>query len=764
VSPASSPSALDREAVLALIRQHGDSYSKREIARDLRLAAHEKIELKELLHQLESDGVIERRGRRGYAIVGAIPKVSVVEFTDHDSDGELIGRLAGHAFDEGGPRVRLVEARSGRRGSRGGKRSDRGGGPAIGVGDRALARLTLTPDGEVEARIIKKLGHSAHRLLGVVIKDRGVARIDPIERGSRNAYALSPADASNYDDGDLVAFTTDTQRRHGMKVARVVEELGRSDGPHAATVMAIHQHGVPVGFSERELTEVDALQSATPNNREDLTPLPLITIDPADARDHDDAIWAAADDDPQNPGGWEVIVAIADVAAYVRPGTALDHGAETRGVSAYFPDRVTPMLPERISNDLCSLIDGEPRPCLAVRMVFDKDGDKRRHHFVRGWMRSAASLSYDQAQNAIDGKPDDIAGPLLDTVLRPLWSAYAAVRNARARRAPLEIDAPERRILLDDKGKVVDVVRRNRFDAHKLVEEFMIQANVAAAETLEKKRRTFIYRVHDEPSREKIEALADFLPQLGLKWTKGEKATPARFNALMTRAKTTENVDVVCEMVLRSQSQAIYTIENIGHFGLNLERYAHFTSPIRRYADLTVHRALIDALSFGDDGTSKEDEQRLAGVAQRISDYERRAMAAERDARDRYLSQFLADREGSVFAARITGVTRAGCFLRLKETGADGLAPISRLGDERFHHDAATQTLIGEETGGRYRLGRTVKARLVEATPISGGLLFDILSEPEPGPRPSRRGRGSRPPSGARKGFRGGRGPRGGKR
>jgi ribonuclease R len=519
--------------------------------------------------------------------------------------------------------------------------------------------------------------------------------------------------------------------------------IGRADGPHAATVLAAHAHGIEDGFADAEIKEVESLKPVTVKGREDLTKIPLITIDPEDARDHDDAVWAEADSSEGNKGGFTVIVAIADVAAYVRPGGALDRGAERRGVSTYFPDRVAPMLPERLSTDLCSLKENEPRPCLAVRMTFNAQGDKVRHRFVRGWMRSAAKLSYEQAQRAIDGEPDETAAPLLAPVLKPLWAAYKAVSAARERRNPLEIVAPERRILLDDAGRVREIVKRAPLDAHKLIEEFMIQANVSAAETLEKKKRTFIYRVHEEPAREKIDALTDFLPQVGLKWSKGERATTKRFNALLDRAAKSEHAEVVNEMVLRTQSQAVYSTENLGHFGLNLARYAHFTSPIRRYADLTVHRALIASLSLPDAADAEgEDEARLAGVAERISTAERRAMAAERDAADGYLSAYLADRVGAVFKARITGLNRAGCFVRLLETGAEGLAPASRLGEERFHHDARAQALVGERSGARYRLGRPVEVRLIEATPVSGGLLFDILTEPEKGDRPTRRGRG----------------------
>ncbi|MCG8443023.1 MAG: ribonuclease R, partial [Caulobacterales bacterium] len=486
---------LDRDAVLALIRENPGRCGKREIARALSLTASQKAELRTLLRDLEADGAIERRGRRGYVAADAVPKVSVVEFTGHDRDGELVGRVAGRELDETGPLIRLAA----------GSGDGRKGGPAVGVGDRALCRLSQAEDGVHEARVIKRFARQGRRSLGVARRVHGGVRIAPADRGQRQELAVVGADIGDVEDGDLVVFTIERERRHGLKTARIAEHVGRADAPHAATVLALHAHGVPVGFSELELAEAQAAAPMSRAGREDLTATPLITIDPEDARDHDDAVWAAPDADAKNPGGWVVIVAIADVAGYVRPCSALDRGAERRGNSVYFPDRVVPMLPERLSTDLCSLRANEERPCMAVRMIFAADGAKRSHRFARATMRSAAKLSYEQAQSAIDGKPDGAAEPLLEPVLKPLWGAYEAVAKARARRAPLEIDSPERRVRVDEAGKVVAIDRPPRLDAHKLIEEFMIQANVAAAETLESKRQPLLYRVHDGPAPEKID-------------------------------------------------------------------------------------------------------------------------------------------------------------------------------------------------------------------------------------------------------------------
>ena len=625
-------------------------------------------------------------------------------------------------------------------------RSERTAG-APGLGDRLLVRFERGEGGEVEARLIKRLGESARRILGVVRKARREVRVEPVDRRAKESLLIPDFEARDLKDGDLVLAQVggNAERRYGPKRGKVLEVVGREDDPRAASLIAIHAHGIPTGFSHEAAAEAEAAQPPTLKGRTDLRELPLITIDPPDARDHDDAVFAEPDADPRNSGGWIVWVAIADVAAYVRPDSALDTGAREKGNSVYFPDRVEPMLPERLSAGLCSLREGEPRACLAVRMVFDKDGRKRSHRFHRGLMRSAAKLAYEQAQAAIDGRPDDRSEPLMDRVLKPLFAAYATLKLGRDARSPLEIESAERRISFGVDGQIAQITPRAALPAHKLIEEFMIQANVCAAETLEQRRTPLIYRVHDTPSDEKVQSLVDFLSTLGIAWSKGQAPTTARFNQLLADTRGGPHADIVNEVVLRSQMQAIYDTDNIGHFGLNLARYAHFTSPIRRYADLIVHRALVRALGLGDDGLVDTDIARLKDTAERITMAERRAMAAERDATDRYVASFLADRVGAEFQGRITGVTRFGLFVRLNETGADGLVPISSLGSEYFHHDERAHALVGERTGGRWRLGREVDVRLKEATPITGGLLFEMLSEPEAGEAGAPRRRGPPP-------------------
>ncbi|HWE47957.1 MAG TPA: ribonuclease R [Caulobacteraceae bacterium] len=733
-----------KAALVRFLAEAGEA-EKADIARAFGLKGAERRALREMLRELEAEGALGRRGRKGFAPRGSLPPVGVADVVERDADGELYVRLS--KGEDDAPLARLAP-----------DRNERAGG-APGLGDRLLVRFEQGPEG-YEARMIKRLGQSAHRVLGVVRKSAREVRVEPVDRKSKESLLIAGAGGRDLKDGDLVLAQVGTaERRFGPKSGRVLEVVGREDEPRAASLIAIHAHGLPVGFSDDAEREAERADAPTLKGRTDLRDLPLITIDPPDARDHDDAVYAVRDDDPKNKDGWIVWVAIADVAAYVRAGSALDREAWEKGNSTYFPDRVEPMLPHRLSSGLCSLVEGENRACMAVRMAFDKSGRKIAHRFVRGLMRSAAKLSYEQAQRAIDERPDEKTEPLLGPILRPLWEAYACLKRGRDARSPLNIESAERRVVIGADGQVASITARESLEAHRLIEEMMIQANVSAAEMLEQKRTPLIYRIHDQPSAEKVQALTDFLGTLDIPWTKGAVLTTRRFNELLAQTRGGPNAEIVNEVVLRTQMQAQYNPDNIGHFGLNLHKYAHFTSPIRRYADLIVHRGLIRALGLGDDGLTDQDISKLADTAEHVTHSERRSMAAERDATDRYIAAFLQDRVGATFTGRITGVTRFGLFVRLSETGADGLVPVSRLGGEYFQHDDRTHALVGERTGARWTLGREVEVRLTEATPVTGGLLFEMLSDPAPAdpraprPRLGVRKRGG-PPPGVRRGKR----------
>ncbi len=721
---ARQPGLPSRDDILEFIRVAQVKPGKREIARAFSVKGGDRVALKQLLADMAGEGLLSGN-RKAFTERGTLPNVAVLEIVARDADGELVAEPA--VWDAGHgerPRVLVLASRG----------SARAGEPALGQGDRILARLTRLQETDVfgyryEAEPIKRLPKEKRRQLGIFrTRAKGGGVIDPVDRKDLKEWPIAPGDEGDAEDGDLVRFDLARSGRFGVPQARVVETLGNPQDQRKISLIAVHAHGIPDEFPQAVLTEVERLEAPKLAGRTDLRSLDLLTIDPVDARDHDDAVHAAPDTDAANRGGWVVHVAIADVAHYVRPGTRLDREAQLRGNSVYFPDRVVPMLPERISNDLCSLKEREERACLAVRMVFDRHGSKKSHAFLRGMMRSAVKLSYEEAQAAIDGRPSAKARPLLERALEPLWAAYAVLAAARERREPLDLDLPERKIVMDTSGRVERVVMPERLTAHRLIEEFMIQANVAAAEALEGKRAPVIYRVHDAPAKEKLVALREFLQSLDLKLPGAATLRAGDFNKVLQQAKALPVADLVNEVVLRSQSQAVYAAENLGHFGLNLHRYAHFTSPIRRYADLMVHRSLIRALSLGSNGMADDEAARLKDIAQSISDTERRAMAAERETTDRLIAGYLADRVGAEFAARISGVTRSGLFVRLADTGADGLVPAATIGDDYYRHHENAHALIGDRTGEAYRLGDAVRVRLVEAIPTAGALRFEMLS------------------------------------
>jgi ribonuclease R len=715
---------LTKEDILQFIRSSSANIGRREIARAFNIKGSDRIDLKRMLKELAADGLIAdaRRGMRKEAL----PKVAVIVVRAQNRNGDLVGSPLHWNDDEDGapPRILLEITR-------------RYEGPAIGIGDHVLARLREAGGDEDAgkdafaflASPIKRLPRDKPRQLGLLRKTGRGFVVESIDKKDLKEWPVLDGDMDGAEDGELVRFEIARDLRSHRPSARVTERIGHPKAEKAVSLIAIHNHGLRDRFGDDCMAELDNLPEAAMAHRDDLTRVPLITIDPEDAKDHDDAVWAAPDSDPANEGGSVVIVAIADVSFYVRPGTALDQEASLRGNSVYFPDRVVPMLPENLSNGLCSLHEGELRPCLAVRMVFDRSGKKLSHRFTRAMMRSVAKLSYTQAQAAIDGKPNAKTAPLLEPVLRPLWKVYTVLKEARDRRGPLDLDLPERKIVLDERGLVSKVIVPERLDAHRLIEEFMIQANVAAAEALESKKSPLIYRVHDAPSSEKLVALSEFLASIDINAPKTSFNRPGQFNRILEKAVGTEHEEILNEVILRSQAQAEYRPGNLGHFGLNLRRYAHFTSPIRRYADLIVHRALVSAFGLGEGGLSDAEKSKLGAIAEAISQSERKAMSAERETVDRLIAIHLAERVGEQFKARISGVTRFGLFVKLLDTGADGLVPIGTLGRDFYKHVENHHALVGERTGESFRLGDRVDVRLVEANPAAGALRFEMLSD-----------------------------------
>ncbi|MEL7131975.1 MAG: ribonuclease R [Pseudomonadota bacterium] len=689
--------------------------AKREIAKAFGIKGAARIDLKRLLKELEADGHLEKR-KKTYQDPDRLPPVSVLQVVAADGDGDLFARPMEWLGEGVEPKILVLP---------------RATDPALGPGDRILARLTLVKDDDhnYEARLIRRIGTNPRRILGVFRAGAEGGRIVPVDKGSDKEWSVPGGATHGAKDGELVeAEQSGPKGRIGLPRARIVDRLGDPSAPKAVSLIAIHEHGIPDAFPDDVIAEADAKKPAGLDGREDLRDLPLVTIDPSDARDHDDACYAHPDDDPKNKGGHIIWVAIADVAAYVTPGSALDREAKKRGNSTYFPDRVVPMLPDRLSGDLCSLHEGVPRACIAVRMQIDAQGEKIGHSFHRGLMRSPASLHYEEVQAAIDGTPGECTLPLLEPVLKPLYTAYAALVEARNRRQPLELDLPERQIILDDDGTVRSVAFKDRLDAHRLIEEFMVLANVAAAETLIAKKSPLLFRVHEEPSPDKLDNLRETAQAAGLNLAKGQVLKTAHLNRLLAQAKDTEDAELINISTLRSMTQAYYSPQNFGHFGLALRSYAHFTSPIRRYADLIVHRALISAHGWGKDGLTPEDTEHLDKTGTHISDTERRSMVAERDTTDRYLAAYLSERVGDELEGRVAGIAKFGIFVKLDDSGADGLVPMRSIGAEYFHFDREANTLMGSDTGMIISLGQRATVRLAEAVPVTGGIALELLA------------------------------------
>ncbi|WP_417792954.1 ribonuclease R [Terasakiella pusilla] len=727
-----------KEQILEFINESPSTVGKREIARAFGLRGPDKIQLKKILKQMENDGKVGRGRQRRFATPGSMPDVAVLEVSGIDEDGELLAKPVSWQGDDRPPKI-YVSQSSGR--------------TAYGMRDRLLCRMRKVSAKEYEAQVIRQISEAPSRILGIYQGDGSQGRLIPTDRRAKSEFVIAKENTMDAENGELVLCEPLPGRIYGLKPARVVERLGDSNQPKAVSLVCIHAHDIPNEFPAAAVEQAENAKAVPLGKRVDLREIPLVTIDGADARDYDDAVFAEPDTDPKNKGGWHIIVAIADVAHYVRTNDELDRSAYERGNSVYFPDRVVPMLPEALSNGWCSLVPNEDRGCLAAHMWIDADGHLLRHKFVRGLMRSHARLTYEQAQAARDGQTDEITAPLMEQVINPLYGAYESFLKYREERNVLELDVPERKMAFDDEGKVASIDKRQRLDSHKLIEEFMITANVAAAEALEQKSQPCMYRIHDAPGLEKMEALRQFLGSLDIKIAKGQTPNPKIFNRILAQAAETDQSHMINTIVLRSQAQAEYNPENIGHFGLALHRYAHFTSPIRRYSDLLVHRALIKGYGLGEGGL-EDGGKDFSDMGEHLSKTERRAAAAERDAMDRYTTLFMADRVGASFGARINGVTRFGLFITLDETGADGLIPIRSLPGDFYDHDEDLHLLRGKRTGLVFRLGERVEAKLIEADVITGGMVFNLVLKPEDVAKAAKSGSGERrTKKGHRKGF-----------
>lgn len=706
-----------KKQILEFIETSDQPAGKREIGKHFGLRGPNKIALKALLKDMSDEGLIDSTPGRAFHKMGGIPKVTVLKIVEIDGN-EAIGSPEKWEADSAPvPKLRIKE---------------RGRRAALSIGDRILARTEERGQGHI-AYMMKKLAQSSEMLMGIVEKDeRDRFWLKPVDKKIRRSTAIS--DLGKAEVGNLVL--AEPHGRGAQIKARIKDVLGDPFAPKAFSLIAINKFDIPLHFPstvEREAEQATKL-ALSEEKREDLRHLPIVAIDPADARDHDDAIWAAPDDDPNNVGGYKALVAIADVSYYVRPGSLLDKEAYKRGNSVYFPDRVVPMLPEALSTDVCSLKQDVDRAALVCHLQIDASGKMQSSRFTRAIVRLAGNIAYEDAQSAIDGA---LKHPLTSSALEPLWACWKLLASARDDREPLNLDLPEKRVILDENGKITEIAVRERLDAHRLVEDYMIAANVAAAKMLESKKSPLIYRVHETPSREKMVALRDYLKSFDISFALGQVVQPRIFNQLIDKVGDGDTKPLVMEQILRSQTQAYYGPANVGHFGLSLGSYAHFTSPIRRYADLIVHRALVSAFKLEQpvpendnipetSGLTEGEAGRLEMISEKISQLERRAMMAERETVDRYISAHLSDRVGQIFKCRITGVQNFGFFATIEELGGDGLVPVRTLGVELFEYDEQAQTLTGMDTGTDYAIGQKLELRLVEANPATGSLLFEL--------------------------------------
>jgi ribonuclease R len=726
-----------RQQILDFIASSDAPAGKREIARAFGLSGHDKIALKSLLHDMADEGLVDASPGRAFHQAGGVPKVTVLRIVDVDESGTPWAVPERWEADMPEPRLRVLERK--------------GRGSALAVGDRLLARTEQRGNGYA-AHPMKKLMKGSELVLGVVHQEAQGFWLRPVEKKERRELAIS--DIGSAQPGDLVL--AEKVGRPPRLTARVSEILGDPFAPRSFSLIAIHKHGIPHEFSDSVTEEARRVAGQDLGKREDLTHVPIVAIDPADARDHDDAVWAAPDDDPANAGGWRAIVAIADVSFYVRSGSALDKEARKRGNSVYFPDRVVPMLPETLSAEICSLKEGEDRAALVCHLQVSRDGQLKSWRFTRARVRIAANIAYEDAQAAIDAgigqerievsspacsmpeiEADDpaVAPEILESTLKPLWACWHALYAAREKRAPLDLDLPERKVVLDEKGRITSVAPRERLDAHKLIEDYMIAANVAAAKALESKKAPVMYRDHEPPGREKLVALKDYLKTFEVEFALGQVIRPATFNHIIDRIGEADFRPQIMEQILRTQTQAYYSPDNKGHFGLALGSYAHFTSPIRRYADLVVHRALVRAWGLGEGGLTDQEAEAMEVTGELISQLERRAMEAERETLDRYVAAYLSERVGDLVDCRITGVQPFGFFATVEGLGGDGLVPVSTLGSDYYRYEESSQSLVGDDSGERFSPGQRLKLRLAEANPVSGGLRFEL---PDSGHAPAR--------------------------
>jgi ribonuclease R len=712
-----------RDAILKFIKDSDTPPSKRDIAKAFDVRGDDRIVLKDMLRSLQKEGLMPNSKQRREALKKKTSAdVVVLEVTGFTPAGTMEALPINEETNEANDDAHAFEL------------SFRDEAPK--PGDRVLVKLDFDKPGVKRAVLLRILPERMTHVLGIFHGEGEHGRVEPVNRKIKEEFSVLAQHTMGAKDGELVyckladssmGKPRNNSRKRMLRPVEVVERIGRLDNPRSASLIAIQNQDIPMEFSREAIRIAEEAKAPTlTKGRVDLRNIPLVTIDGADARDFDDAVWAEPDGD-----GWHLMVAIADVAHYVRFGTELDNEAFLRGNSVYFPDRVVPMLPEALSNGLCSLVPNEDRFCIAVHLWINAKGDTTKYEFVRGLMRSHARLTYDQVQAAHDGEEGMVDKAVYDSTIKALYGVYKTLDKNRAIRGALELDLPEHKVTIDsESGRVTEISLRERYDSHKLIEECMIAANVAAAHAIETADAPGMFRVHETPDDERVNDLRTFLKQMGYTIGKHEQLSAHHFNAVLRDAHDKPEAHVIHMAILRSQMAAYYHPKNLGHFGLSLKQYCHYTSPIRRYSDLIVHRTLIDICNMCDKGTDGlvfEQAENLDSIATHISQTERRAMLAEREARERYLTNYMADKVGQEFDAIIAGVTSFGFFAELRENGSQGLVPARSIAGDFWIYDKERQRLVGRSTGEEFSLGQRIRVTLLEADTLTGSIRFGLV-------------------------------------
>lgn len=684
-----------REYIIQCLERQGRPMTRKELIKKLGLDSDEEVReaFRRRLRAMERDGQLMRNRRRAY---GLTRKMDLVR-------GRVIGHRDGYGFlvPDGGGEDLYLSARQMR---------------AVLHGDRIVAQVIgIDRRGRREGAIVEVLERSTHRVVGRFIAEDKLSFLVPSDqRLSQDILIPSEYQNGAKDSQIAVAEILEQPTAKRQPIGKIVELLGEHMAPGMEVDIAIQTHGLPHAWSEEVLAEAGVFKPEVPEEaktgRLDLRDLPLVTIDGEDARDFDDAVYV----EPQGKG-WRLWVAIADVSWYVQPDSVLDAEAERRGNSVYFPSRVIPMLPEALSNELCSLNPAVDRLCLVCEMEIGARGALNRFQFHSAVIRSAARLTYNQVAAMLLGNDNKLQKryKAVFPALKSMYALYQVLRKARARRGALDFEMGETQIVFDEAQKIKDIRPRIRNDAHRLIEEFMITANVATARFLAKSRIPGLFRTHEPPTEEKLVDLHGFLGELGLALGGGDAPKAKDFARLLQSVQDRPDTHLIQTVMLRSFKQAIYKPESSGHFGLALDGYTHFTSPIRRYPDLLVHRAIRYLLEQQPPNMFFYSKDRMADLGEHCSMTERRADEATRDAEDWLKCEYMMDKVGERFDGIITGVTGFGIFVELSDIYVEGLVHVTALGNDYFHFDPAGHRLLGERTRQVYRLADKVCVTVV---------------------------------------------------